>query len=179
MIHKLFDSLFYILICKDITTFKYSHPYVPTFRYFVIWIFYIWFTKSKAFDSLFYILMQGYYNIQTSLSIRSNVQTFPYPFQCARILQYSNIFLLSRHSSFIRFNFQIFRYIQIFYIWFKNPNLFYCPDIPYPYVPIFKHFVIRYIYFISDSQNPNLSYCLIHNFQRLDISLYEYFISDS
>ena len=85
--------------------------------------------------------MQGYYNIQTSSSIRSNVQTFSYPFQCARILQYPNIFLLSRHSSS---NVQIFRYTNISYLIHK--------------IQI---------------------YCLIHNFQRLDISLYKYFISDS
>ena len=104
-------ELFYILICKNITISKHllcldvPRPYIPMFRYFIIYN-YFWFKnpnfsycpdiphlyvptfrylyKYFIFDSqtfrftILYSNLQGYYNIQIFSSIRSKIQIFRY-----------------------------------------------------------------------------------------------------
>ena len=81
LIHKVFDLLFYILICKDITTFKHSRPYIPTFRHFIYANISYLIHKIQSFRfAILYSNLQGYNNTQTSrYSNIPHAQTFRHP----------------------------------------------------------------------------------------------------
>ena len=140
--------------CLDI-----PRSYVSIFRYFVIYKYFISDSKIQTFFTVQTFLIHTFQYSNISL----------YDIYISYLIHKIQIFL---NVSFITSNVQIFRYTNISYLIHKIQTFLTVSSITFN-VQIFRYTNISYL--IHKIQ----IYCLIHNFQRLDISLYKYFISDS